>query len=180
MSDLAKIAEIAIPFKIHFEGKHAKMYKCPAGYPTIGIGHKINLLTEKHLLYATLSELEISQLFMKDLAWAEKESRGMFPANVWNSLSIGWKFAIIDMTFNGGTMLRGTTTWKLIMAGDLKKAAERLLLWNKADLDHDGVVEAHEILGGLTRRCHARKHLADGGTIKQLEEKGWFMHLLKR
>ena len=50
--------------KIH-EGYRAKMYYCPAGYPTIGYGHLIRS-HEQHLCYTSLSKEQADELLKKD------------------------------------------------------------------------------------------------------------------
>lgn len=62
-----KVSSKGLDFIMKEEGIRNKMYLDSKGLPTIGIGHLI-LPTEKHLLTKTLTDLEVKNLFKKDIA----------------------------------------------------------------------------------------------------------------
>jgi len=55
-----------------WEGFRAVAYPDPGGKPTIGIGHKIKLPQEQHLLTATISRAEAISLLQQDISTAER------------------------------------------------------------------------------------------------------------
>jgi lysozyme len=66
-----KVSSKGLDFIMKEEGIRNKMYLDSVGKPTIGVGHLI-LPTEKHLLTKTLTDLEVKNLFKKDIDRFEK------------------------------------------------------------------------------------------------------------
>jgi lysozyme len=56
----------AVAFFIQEEGYRARWYRCPAGKPTIGIGHCI-LANEAHYYSASLTKEQAVELLQKDI-----------------------------------------------------------------------------------------------------------------
>lgn len=83
-----------------FEGYRPAAYRDrgSAGYPTIGIGHRINIVKEKHLLTATLSRTQAIEILKKDLATAEKAVNDLVKVPINQN-----KFdALVSLVFNIG------------------------------------------------------------------------------
>ena len=101
------------------EGKEPRMYRCPAGYNTIGIGH--NLDANK------IGEKAIDAIFEEDLKNVIKELDEKL--TWWRDTHDNVQIVLIDLTFNMGMprLLKFKNTLRLIKNGDYKKASYALL-----------------------------------------------------
>ena len=125
--NLMAIAESTLEFITKEEGSHNKMYKDSKGLPTIGVGHLIRP-AEQHLLTATLSDQEVKDLLRSDLKWCSETVEGAVKV----PLQQAQFDALYSLCFNiGPTAFRNSTVVRKINAGDLKGAADAILMWNK-------------------------------------------------
>jgi lysozyme len=135
-----------------FEGCRLKAYLCPAGIPTIGIGHigpDVTLADVKS--GKAISAIQADALLEKDLATAEAAvsrllkvipTQGQFDALVSFVYNVG------EGAFNRSSIRRDFNT------GDLHAAADAFLLYDKA---HTGAGEV--ALAGLHARRAAERAL---------------------
>src|SRR5260221_12181599 len=126
-----------------------KPYLCPAGYPTIGYGHRI-----PSLAHPPITENEADALLAVDLGIAERDALHLCP----NLLSEPRRLAALtDLVFNvGRDALDGVDPSdltddargvKCLRAGDWTGAAARFRKWDHAKVN--GVLVE---LSGLKRR----------------------------
>jgi lysozyme len=125
--NIMAIAESTLAFITEEEGKRNKAYKDSKGLWTIGVGHLIRP-GEQHLMTATLSDKEVEDLLKSDLKWCSDA--------VERSVKVPLKQAQFDalysLCFNiGGTNFSQSTVVRKLNAGDLKGAADAILMWNK-------------------------------------------------
>lgn len=78
-----------------FEGKKRKVYKCPAGYATIGIGHRLK--NQETFLGITLSDAQIEEIFKKDVTEAYIAAKTS--VKDFDSLPEKVKLILVDMNF---------------------------------------------------------------------------------
>lgn len=122
------------------EGFSARPYLCPAGYPTLGYGHRV-----KSMAALPVTEQEAEQILLADLREAQGKALHLAPNLVTHSHALD---ALTDLCFNiGAEAIRGSGTLKLLLAEDWPAAAERFKTWNKAHVNGE-LVE----LPGLTKR----------------------------
>lgn len=94
-----------------FEGFEPKVYKCPAGYDTIGYGTVIDTAEEKYLLEKTISKEEAEVLLRKDLDYFEKCVNKLLKSSV----SQNQYDAVLSFTYNCGPgNLKSSTLLKKI------------------------------------------------------------------
>lgn len=133
----------------HEEGLRLSPYFCPAGYPTIGYGHRIPSLAHPPI---TIDEAE--SLLWADLSIAERGALQLCPNLADEPLRLA---ALTDLVFNvGRDALDGATPSDLtddagvvrcLRAGDWTGAAIRFRKWDHARVSGN-LVE----LSGLKRR----------------------------
>jgi len=149
----------------HFEGRHAKVYICPAGFPTVGIGHK---LKPGEKFTTPLSDAEIDALFDKDIRGAE----GIVNKYVAVDLTQKQFDMLVDFTFNvGGDAFRTSTLLKMINRKDFIGAKAQFSRWNKAKNPKTGKLVP---MAGLTRRRKCEAEIFGGKDIAYLEANNWF------
>lgn len=85
-------------FTAQFEGKKRRVYTCPAGYATIGIGHKIK--RGENYLGLTLSDAQIEEIFKRDMIEAYVAAKTS--VRDFDSLPHEVKLIICDMAYNLG------------------------------------------------------------------------------
>ena len=74
------------------EGKRNRMYKCPAGFNTIGVGHNLDA--------KPISDRAIQVILDDDIADAEADARALF--HVFDSLTEARKAVLVNMALNLG------------------------------------------------------------------------------
>lgn len=160
--------QIAMAICEHFEGKHFKAYKCPAGKWTTGIGHLIRFPQEAHLM-KDITETQATALFNKDIANAVATVRALVKV----PLNENQRGALISFVFNGCDLARSTLLKKL-NAREFLAAANEFPRWNKADKNGDGKTTADESLPGLTRRRLCERSIFLGASIEDLKAHRWY------
>ncbi|MFM7622952.1 MAG: lysozyme [Alphaproteobacteria bacterium] len=122
-----------------FEGFSAALYRCPAGYLTIGYGHRVKEEEVPRFLRG-ISEAQGEALLRQDLAIIEAQVRPLLP----ETLAQGQWDALISFAFNvGAGRLRHATLRQKVLAGDHTGAAKEFLRW---------VYAKGQPLSGLRRR----------------------------
>lgn len=104
---------------IEHEGFKNKLYICPAGKPTIGVG--------RNLEDKGLSTEEVYYLLENDISYTEADLRKKL---CWfKNLTINRQDVLVDMAFNLGIsgLLKFKKTLKLIEEGNYKLAAKEML-----------------------------------------------------
>ena len=106
---MKKVSSDSLKQKIaEFEGLYLSAYKCPAGIPTIGIGHTKNVE-----IGTSITKEQAMSLLEEDLKPCEK-----FVNNMSVSLSQSQFDALVDFCFNLGTAaLHNSTLYKYIIGG---------------------------------------------------------------
>lgn len=122
-----KTSNIGIDFLMSLEGFKNKAYKDTKGLWTIGVGHLI-LSNEKHLLTATLTNLEVNLLLSKDLVKYETTVNHV----IHNDITQYQFDALVSFCFNiGCSGFANSTVAKVINAGKFDKVADAMRMWNK-------------------------------------------------
>lgn len=125
-------------------------YRCPAGYLTIGWGHRIQ---PSETFQQPISAVEADRLLQVDVLWAS----GTVAAAVKVPLTQSMMAALACFVFNVGVgAFLGSTLLASLNTGDYRAAAAELLKWNKAKNPKTG---RKEPLAGLTRRRAAEREL---------------------
>lgn len=122
------------------EGLRLAPYLCPAGYPTIGYGHRVASMD-----ITPITEHQADVMLESDLARSEKAAQILAPnlANEPRRLA-----ALTDLCFNvGAEVLVHSGVLRCLKSGDWAGAAERFRKWNHARVNGQ-LVE----LPGLSRR----------------------------
>lgn len=95
------------------EGRRNKPYRCPAGRPTIGIGHNMEAKPLSHDMQAFLekhgyiTDGMVDQLLLDDIATAIIDASYAVGKAAWLEIGEARQSALIDMAFNlGGEGLR--------------------------------------------------------------------------
>lgn len=145
--------EICLGLIKHYEGFRAYRYRDPAGYQTIGYGHKLTGPNDPYW-GATLSEASAEELAEKDL-----EERAAKPLcddlgpDVLQELSDGQYAALIDFVFNEGIEKFHTSTLRhFVLTGNHAAACDELPKWKYAHVLGEAVV-----LDGLVKRRAAEQ-----------------------
>jgi lysozyme len=130
-----------------FEGCFLSAYRCPAGLPTLGVGH-----TKGVRMGDRCSVQQADVWLTQDLEAAAASVQGVVTAPLTQEMFD----ALVSFTFNlGGKRLAESTMLILINKRNYKAAAEQFKRWNLSN----GVV-----LPGLVRRRAAEAALfLDGG-----------------
>lgn len=128
-------------------------YRCPAGYLTVGWGHR--LLVKDNLRFP-LTEADANALLESDVAkFADRVD-----ALVNVPLTPGQRDALISFALNlGAGALARSTLLKKLNSYDYAGAALEFERWNKVRNPQTGKMEP---LAGLTRRRKAERQLFDG------------------
>jgi lysozyme len=131
------------------EGLHLRAYKCPAGYPTIGYGHRI----KKGEHFGRISKAAAEKLLRKDFA----EKRAELESLVKRPLSRHQAVAITSIVYNTGvSKLKGSGLIKALKQGNDMQVAVELNKWVYAKgkklrgLEYRRIVEATLFLTGKT------------------------------
>ena len=82
-------------FTAQWEGKKRRVYKCPAGYATIGIGHRLK--AGENYLGLTLSDAQIEEIFKRDMIEAYIAAKTS--VKDFDSLPEKVKLILVDMNF---------------------------------------------------------------------------------
>jgi lysozyme len=126
-----------------FEGWRAKVYLCPAGYPTIGYGHRVDSLA-----HPPITKEEGEKLLRSDLwkAW----NAAILVSPKLEQASARRQAAIIDFVFNVGSGKYARSTLRtMVDRGWWKEAAVQIRKWVYArDPKTDEMVR----LPGLVKR----------------------------
>jgi GH24 family phage-related lysozyme (muramidase) len=108
-----------------FEGFSPIIYKCPAGYPTIGYGHLITEANKERFLDG-VDELEALDLLRSDVARAEHAVLRLITV----PLSDGQFDALASFTFNlGAGALQRSTLRHKINRGEHDAAPAEFMKW---------------------------------------------------
>lgn len=130
----------------HFEGKRLEPYTCPAGYPTIGYGHRLTAPS------GPITEARANSYLAQDVLFAERCVAKLVDEDV--TLTQGQFDALVDFVFNMGVhRLAESTLLRLVNASAFENAGLELLKW-----DHSKGVK----LPGLTKRRAAEFALWTG------------------
>ncbi len=133
-----QVLEFITPLTAEFEGFRASVYKCPAGYDTIGYGRNIEsnpLSVEENKL---LKDGKVSKSVA--MRWLKEELSRSYDSlhrnfKFFKSLPLKKQGALVDMVYNLGFSKFKTfkNTLKEIELRDYEKAAQRLeaSLWYK-------------------------------------------------
>jgi lysozyme len=136
-------------FIMQFEGYRPTRYVCPAGKPTIGIGHVIR----PGETFTRLSHGEALDLLMEDAAREAAPVAAMLRVAVKPHEAD----AIISLAFNcGGRAIGNSTLIRLLNDGLRLDAADQFLRWDKVT---DPKTGDKRPLRGLTRRRIAERKL---------------------
>ena len=145
-----------------FETLKTKAYLCPAGVPTIGIGHT----TTKDVYFRLTTGEKVSKVQLGQVITAA-EARRLFEDDVdrfedqVENLIVKAKVAanpcefdaLVSLAFNIGIgAFKGSTVLKRFLRGDKAGAAEAMLAWNKVTVKGKKVVSK-----GLVRRREAER-----------------------
>lgn len=125
---LYKLDQVGKDFIANQEGVRYRSYKDSAGYDTTGIGHLINLKTERHLLTKVLNKQEVYELFEKDIKPREQQVSELVKVK----LTQNQFNAIFSLVFNIGVEdFKHSTLLKLLNMGMYKEACSQFIRWNK-------------------------------------------------
>jgi lysozyme len=126
------------------EGLSLKKYVCPAGYDTIGYGHKIS---HGEMIWCVdgISGSTAIHLLNLDM---EKFGRAVTAMTAGIQLSQNQFDALVDLSFNvGSENVESSTLLRKLKAGDVQGAAEEFLRWDH--MHRDGHLIVNE---GLRKR----------------------------
>lgn len=130
-------------FIARFEGFKPAVYRCPAGFPTIGYGHKL----QSGESFSQITESAALDLLMQD---ATQEAAPVARA-LTVPLTQFQADAVISLAFNaGGGSIRRSTLLRYLNQGYFNDAAEQFLRWTKA---------GGKTSRGLVRRRKAEREL---------------------
>lgn len=162
--------EIAKILIIHFEGRHLKPYKDSAGKWTIGIGHLIDMVHERHLLDpAGITDEECERLFSIDFDEAVSIMKKYLPVQ----LTDNQKGALVCLIFNlGEGNFSGSSIKKRILAKDFAGAGRAFDLWCKETIPG---TKKLRVSPGLVRRRKAERYIFEGNAIDDLRKRNFFI-----
>lgn len=125
-------------------------YRCPAGYLTIGWGHRVQ---SNERFQQPISAVEADRLLQVDVL----RVGGQVGVSVKVPLTQSMMDALACFVFNVGyAAFRGSTLYAFLNAGQYEAAANEFLKWNKAQNPKTG---KRGPLPGLTRRRQAERDL---------------------
>lgn len=143
-----KASDRGIELIKQFEGLRLNAYLCPAGVPTIGVGHTAGVklgdrITQKEAIALLRSDLERFEAGVTDCV------KVPIAQNQFDALCC--------LAFNIGLgAFRNSTVLKLLNQGDYQGAADRILWWTKS---------GGKDIQGLVRRRKAERSLFLGSKI---------------
>lgn len=116
------VSQKGIELVKRYEGFISKTYLCPAGYKTIGYGHRTDEMT-------TITEPEAENLLRRDLnKFASKISYSLEQDKI--TVNQNQFDALCSFAFNlGYSALVFSTLWKKLKAGDFDGASDEFLKW---------------------------------------------------
>ena len=125
-----------------FEGFSAKVYICPAGYPTIGYGHVVKPYED---FSVGIDEAQAEELLRQDAVIAERAVLRLISV----PLTDGQFDALVSFTYNlGGGALQRSTLRRKINREEHADVPEQFMRWVWA--------------GGRRLKGLVRKHEAEG------------------
>lgn len=143
-----KINQATIDLIKEYEGFEAKAYKCPAGVWTIGYG--TTAAADVGITPAAGMVIGKSEAEGYLHAALDKFSNQITPA-IKNPINENEFGAFLSLAYNiGATAFKKSSALRHFNAGDKVKAADAMLLWNKA---------GGKVLAGLVRRRTAERAL---------------------
>lgn len=125
-------------------------YRCPAGYFTIGWGHRIQ---PSERFQQPISAAEADRVLSADVAQFGRLISGSIKVSLTQSMMDALACFVFNVGY--GAFLKSTLRAKL-NARDYTGAADQFLRWNKATNPKTG---AKEVFSGLTRRRQAEREL---------------------
>ena len=118
------ISELLLALIRKFEGLRLKVYRCPAGVPTIGYGHTGK---EVHMAMAPITK-EVAEAMMEQDAAVFVMAASVQSPVLW--FDEAKQAAIADFCFNlGMTRYKASTLKRKVNAGDWEGAQEELQKW---------------------------------------------------
>lgn len=120
-----KTSQAGIDLICHYEGFVAKPYLCPAGFLTIGYGHRVHL-SERKAMEGGITPAVAEEILRRDVEGAERAVLRLCPA-----LDKQNRFdAIVSFTFNlGAGALQRSTLRQKINRGEHKAVPAELMKW---------------------------------------------------
>ena len=146
-----QVSQKGIELVKRYEGFISKTYLCPAGYKTIGFGHRTDEMT-------TITEPEAENLLRRDLnKFASKISYSLEQDKI--TVNQNQFDALCSFAFNlGFSALVFSTLWKKLKQGDYEGASDEFLKWVYITKNVNG--ERVKIrLKGLETRRNAERDL---------------------
>lgn len=144
------LSERGAEFIARFEGFKARPYTCPAGFPTVGYGHRLRDGEE----YGTVTKEEALELLLAD---ATREAAPVRKA-LTRQPEQHEADALISLAFNcGGSAIAKSTLIRLLNAGDKVGASVQFDRWSKA---------GGRVIKGLARRRKAERQLFISGAYE--------------
>lgn len=138
-----------------FEGVRLEAYLCPAGIPTIGVGHTSAAGPPDVNLGDSISEDQAEEILRRDLRAVERQVMDLVDVD----LEQGQFDALVSFTFNlGQGALKSSTLLKRVNAGRFDEVPRELMKWTKARDKSGQLVD----LPGLVRRRRAEAALWRG------------------
>jgi lysozyme len=143
---MRRITKDGLDLICRFEGFSPIIYKCPAGYPTIGYGHLITQANKEQFLDG-IDELEALDVLRVDVAHAERAVSRLITA----PLTQHQFDALVSFTFNlGAGALQRSTLRRKINRGEYEEIPAEFSKW---------VWAGERKLKGLLRRRNAESLL---------------------
>ena len=117
-----QVSQKGIELVKRYEGFISKTYLCPAGYKTIGFGHRTDEMT-------TITEPEAENLLRRDLnKFASKISYSLEQDKI--TVNQNQFDALCSFAFNlGFSALVFSTLWRKLKQGDYEGASDEFLKW---------------------------------------------------
>ena len=151
-SNVVRISERGAELIEEFEGYRDKVYICPGGKLTAGIGHALTIAEKRiYKLGSKVDDQLIDKWFDEDVARSEKV------INNWVAVPLtqGQFDALVSFVFNLGSVnFKRSTLLKKLNKGLYLEAAEELLRWV-----HSRSNGRMRILPGLVARRQAERDL---------------------
>ena len=140
-----QVSQKGIELVKRYEGFISKTYLCPAGYKTIGFGHRTDEMT-------TITEPEAENLLRRDLnKFASKISYSLEQDKI--KVNQNQFDALCSFAFNlGYSALVFSTLWKKLKVGDFDGASAEFLKWVYITKTIDGEKVKIRLKGLETRR----------------------------
>lgn len=136
---MRKINQLGLAIVKRYEGMSRHAYKCPAGYWTIGYGHRVK---PSERFNEPLTDKSMDQLLESDLSEACKAVQSLIKVPVLdNQFS-----ALVSFTFNlGSGCLQRSVLRARLNRGEYKEAGQAFMLYVRA---------SGRVLKGLLNRRH--------------------------